>query len=387
MTTDNANATRLKRLYFLDNLRTTIIFLVVLYHAGGVYESAGTWASFWIVDDPDTNNISGIVGLVVDIFMMSTLFFISGYLAPPSLKSKTARQFLVSKFRRLMIPWMVAVLTLIPLYKVIFLYSRNLPQEQWTTYFHFSSGNISSQNWLWFLPVLFLFNLLYLLFAGLNVAPARIPFKLAVATVFAIGVAYSFGMEFFHLTGWTLTPLLDFQNERILIYFLMFLLGTLGYQQQLFTAKPSGNALYITVTATSWVPINIYVWFLLLPWIVPGTVFVTPIADRVILWLSFHLSLLSLMYLMIESFRRYVDRTGPLWDALNQNSYYVYIIHVVVLGGIALILRDTTLPSMAKYLTLAVSTYLVSTLMISLVRLVLSRRNAVTLTPKLSRGH
>lgn len=387
MTTDNANATRLKRLYFLDNLRTTIIFLVVLYHAGGVYESAGTWASFWIVDDPDTNNISGIVGLVVDIFMMSTLFFISGYLAPPSLKSKTARQFLVSKFRRLMIPWMVAVLTLIPLYKVIFLYSRNLPQEQWTTYFHFSSGNISSQNWLWFLPVLFLFNLLYLLFAGLNVAPARIPFKLAVATVFAIGVAYSFGMEFFHLTGWTLTPLLDFQNERILIYFLMFLLGTLGYQQQLFTAKPSGNALYITVTATSWVPINIYVWFLLLPWIVPGTVFVTPIADRVILWLSFHLSLLSLMYLMIKSFRRYVDRTGPLWDALNQNSYYVYIIHVVVLGGIALILRDTTLPSMAKYLTLAVSTYLVSTLMISLVRLVLSRRNAVTLTPKLSRGH
>ena len=35
-----------KRLYFLDNLRTVIIFLVILYHAGGVYESTGMWASF-----------------------------------------------------------------------------------------------------------------------------------------------------------------------------------------------------------------------------------------------------------------------------------------------------------------------------------------------------
>ena len=27
------------RIYFLDNLRTFMIFLMVLYHAGGVYES------------------------------------------------------------------------------------------------------------------------------------------------------------------------------------------------------------------------------------------------------------------------------------------------------------------------------------------------------------
>ena len=28
-----------KRIYWMDNLRTIIIFLVVLYHVGGVYES------------------------------------------------------------------------------------------------------------------------------------------------------------------------------------------------------------------------------------------------------------------------------------------------------------------------------------------------------------
>ncbi len=130
------DATKGNRIYFLDNLRTFMIFLVVLVHAGGVYESSGIWAFFWIVDDPATNDLSGIINLIVDIFVMSTIFFVSGFFSPLSLKNKKGWAFLKSKFKRLMIPWIVAVLTLIPIYKIIFLYSRNLPQESWTTYFH-----------------------------------------------------------------------------------------------------------------------------------------------------------------------------------------------------------------------------------------------------------
>ena len=66
------------RLCWVDNLRTIIIFLVVLYHIGGVYESAGLWASFWIVDDPSTIVWVGIVGIMFDIFVMPAMFFISG---------------------------------------------------------------------------------------------------------------------------------------------------------------------------------------------------------------------------------------------------------------------------------------------------------------------
>ena len=57
------NAIRGNRICWLDNIRTFMIFLVVLVHAGGVYESSGTWASFWIVDDPSTNNLSGLLFL------------------------------------------------------------------------------------------------------------------------------------------------------------------------------------------------------------------------------------------------------------------------------------------------------------------------------------
>ncbi len=150
-----------KRIHWLDNLRTITILLVVLYHVGGVYEAAGLWASFWIVDDPNTISWVGIVGIIFDIMVMPIMFFVSGYLTPASLKSKSSLEFIKGKFKRLMIPWVIAVLTLIPLYKAIFLYSRGLPQEHWSTYFHITNPN--SQNWLWFLPVLFAFDMLYLL--------------------------------------------------------------------------------------------------------------------------------------------------------------------------------------------------------------------------------
>ncbi|UCF14132.1 MAG: acyltransferase family protein, partial [Phycisphaerales bacterium] len=94
-----------------------------MIHASGVYESSGTWASFWIVDDPSTNNLSGLIFLISDIFMMPIIFFISGFFAPLSVKNKKGWVFLRSRFKRLMIPWIIAVLTLIPIYKVIFLYS------------------------------------------------------------------------------------------------------------------------------------------------------------------------------------------------------------------------------------------------------------------------
>lgn len=119
---------------------------------------------------------------------MSTIFFVSGYLTPLSLRSKSGRQFLKGKFKRLMLPWLSAILTLIPLYKLIYLYSRDLPQQYWTTYFHWSN-EMWGQNWLWFLPVLFLFDLLYVLLSQTNIRLPKISLRQAAAAVFLIGFA------------------------------------------------------------------------------------------------------------------------------------------------------------------------------------------------------
>jgi len=361
------------RIYFLDNLRTFMIFLVVLVHAGWVYESSGIGALFWIVDDPSINNLSGIINLILDIFIMPTMFFISGYFTPLSMKNRKGWRFLKAKFKRLIIPWTIAVLTLIPLYKIIFLYSRNLPQENWTTYFHWSNG-ILSQNWLWFLPVLFLFDILYLLFSKVKIRIPKISPKGAVLGTFLIGFVYSVSMDIFGLRGWTKIGLLDFQNERLLIYFMVFLLGALCFRLKVFEAKPESKMLYLIANSIAWIPITVYIFFLLYPWFRPGNFIVSKIIDRLIVWFSFHLSLLCLAYVMIETFRRYQDKQDRLRNELNRNSYYVYIIHVIVMGCIALTMLNTAIPSLLKYLILTVSTYVASNLIIYFYRKVIKSK-------------
>jgi fucose 4-O-acetylase-like acetyltransferase len=363
MTTTAQLATRGKRIHWMDNLRTVIIFLVVLYHVGGVYEAAGMWGWFWIVDDPATITWVGILGIVFDIIVMPTMFFISGYLTPASLKNKTGWGFLTGKFKRLMIPWVIAVFTLIPLYKVIFLYSRNLPQEHWSTYFHITNPN--SQNWLWFLPMLFMFDMLYLLLSKANIRVPNLSLKGAVLGTFLVGLVYSYSIGgVLGFRSWTLTPLIDFENERLLVYFMAFLLGTLCFQQNIFAEKPQSKTLYTIVNSIAWVPITGHIFARLWPFFYPEGFAVTPLY-RLIWHLSFYLSLLCLMYVMIETFWRYFDGPGRLWSELNKNSYGVYIIHVIVIGVFGTLLLNVNLPAVVKYLLLIVLTYVGSNLIVS----------------------
>ena len=341
----------------------------MFYHVGGVYEAVGSWSDFWIVDDAATITWVGIVGIVFDIFIMPTMFFISGYLTPPSLKNRSGWSFVGRKFRRLMVPWVVAVFTLIPLYKVIFLYSRNLPQEHWTTYFHFSAENISGQSWLWFLPLLFVFNLLYLLLSKVNIKMPNISLKTAVFATFILSFIYSFGIGWVvDFRSWTNSALLDFENERLVMYFLVFLLGALYFQRDAFAELSKSKLMYNILNGVSWIPVTAHIFMRLYPFFFPDGFAFTPMY-RFLWWFSFYLSLLCMMWTMIESFWRYVNKTGPVWGELNRNSYGVYINHVILIGVFGTLLLNWNVSGLVKYSILIISTYVVSNLIVSVYRL------------------
>src|SRR5665811_1773629 len=97
------------RIYFLDNLRTLLILLVVVLHSGLVYESV--LESNWIVIDPVKSNSIVLIPMDLDLFMLFSIFFISGYFITFSLKSKSAWGFILSKFKRILLPWLIAVFT------------------------------------------------------------------------------------------------------------------------------------------------------------------------------------------------------------------------------------------------------------------------------------
>jgi peptidoglycan/LPS O-acetylase OafA/YrhL len=349
------------RLYFLDNLRTFLIFLVVLFHAGVVYDKNGIGTGWWIVVDPSDSDLPGLMNLMLDIFIMPTIFFVSGFFASVSIRKGTAA-FLKTRLERLMLPWAIAVFTLIPLCKVIFLLSRGMPQEHWTTYFHFTNG-IYSMNWLWFLPALFIFDSLYAGLSKLNLPTDRLDLKTAVTGVFVLSLAYSVTIGALDLYGWTKTFLVDFQNERIVPYFLVFLLGSLCQKRGVLETGEKKRKLYVAIAATAWIPMNLYAIVLINFFVRPGKYFVSLPVDRILMFVGLYLSMLAMIYLTVATFRNWFNGQSRLSRELAGLSYGVYIIHVPVMGVIAMALAASSMPGILEYLIVAAAAWAGSNLL------------------------
>lgn len=365
-----------KRLYFLDNLRTVLIFFVVMYHAAIVYQSG--FEATWIVSDPVKSKSIGLLGLVIDSFVMFTIFFISGYFISSSIKYKTNWVFIKSKLKRIVLPWLLAVITFIPLYKIIFLYSRGFSQDVWYTYFHFFEregsnlsvfANAPTQSWLWFLPVLFLFQCLYLILYRLNVFTIKISFKKAVVVTFALALLYSKTIAFLDLKGWTYSLLLDFQTERLLPYFLIFLLGALCNKCAVLKNYSRNKKLYIMANVVLSISLTVYIVVALNYFfniVYPGRnyYFISKGIDSIAYYGSSLLTMLTILYILIDLFALKFNRTNRFMQILSKGSYNVYIVHMVVIGVIAIPLLNIDLNPLLKFVILTLTSFTISHLII-----------------------
>lgn len=364
------------RMFFLDNLRTFLIIMVVVLHAGIVYEPI--LQDYWIISDPDKSNSIGLIRMYLDLFVMFTLFFISGYFVRISVQNKPTTGFILSKVKRIMTPWLIAVLTLIPAYKAIFLYSRGLPQEAWYTYFHIFTrsdadwgtyANHPTQSWLWFLPVLFLFQMIYLGLYKTNLLRFRITRTQGVILTFFVGVVYSMAIAHFNLSGWYHSTFLHFQNERLLVYLGAFLFGSLCNKSGVFNKAIPDKKMFIYSNVALGVGLMVFTATalnLFFNMIEPGRnfYFISPFVDRLAYYASTVFSMLGFLYVLVYTFRRHLNWTNKLMAELNRNSYTVYIIHMVVLGLIALPMLNVPISGFWKFIFLSLFTFVVSNALI-----------------------
>jgi len=103
-------------LYFVDNLRTYIIVLVVLHHLAIVY---GTGYIFYYVE-PAYNDALAYIVLAIftainQAYFMGLLFLISGHFSPGSLDRKGPKLFVRDRLIRLGIPLVVFYFVLNPI--------------------------------------------------------------------------------------------------------------------------------------------------------------------------------------------------------------------------------------------------------------------------------
>jgi hypothetical protein len=171
------------------------------------------------------------------------------------------------------------------------------------------------------------------------------------------------------LTGWRHSWFLEFQRERLLPYFLVFLLGALAYREKVFDASKNIRQ-YILANVVLTLGLGIFTAValnLFFNLVDPGRnyFFISDPVDRTVYYATALLSMFGFLYISLYTFRFHFNKTNALLRQLDRNSYAVYIIHLIVLGVIALALLPLPLPAFGKFLLLTGLTFIVSNVLVS----------------------
>ena len=169
METKTLTAPAPARLAWIDNIRWTMIAMVVLMHACVTYSGMGSW----FYNEPTTQDIAStlvfsVYQMFAQAFFMGLLFFLAGTLVPGAYDRKGFLRFLGDRAVRLGVPSLVFMLILDPLTNLI----RELGTGSavtwaaflsWYRGFVLSGDFLSASGPLWFAVALLIFSLVYAL--------------------------------------------------------------------------------------------------------------------------------------------------------------------------------------------------------------------------------
>ena len=348
-----------KRIHYLDNLRTCLVF------AGIFFAALGNFRPFPLLHPYVPAPMHSIEGLAVDflynlaiVFIVPAIFFISAYFGASSLRIHMIRPYFKNKWTRLGWPWLIGTVLLAP--ELLYLASRSCGSHGdgpafslihppfWSAYF---------QSPFFFIGLLLLFHLALMgakkwrrsLFQRAAAAPPSAGI-LAVFYVLQLAVAAAF---FGLLLAAHRAP--DFWFPLYVLYLaamcgLYFCFGAYAFRHRWFTAGgyvPSavhivGAALLLgVVVASSHITMGISVF-------ISGMLFP--------LLLFFSILQLPLLLALLAAFAKWGDKETAKTKLAAGLSYPLYVVSDTLIQNTAYFLQPLSLGAPLKcILTLALS--------------------------------
>jgi hypothetical protein len=353
------------RLAFVDNVRWTMILLVISMHAADTYSPLGNW---YYVERPPLSPLTLLFFAAwqsyLQSFFMGLLFLVAGVFVPASLDRRSPAGFLAERGFRLGLPVLFYMLVLGPITEYFFAHSWTSTEpttfaREWVK--HIYTGEVLQENGpLWFCLALLIFCAVYALCRALRRAPASAahpwaPPGPAALTGFALGMAAAtFMTDVLLPEKWGV--LLNMHLRDFPQYVLMFVAGTLAGRGQWLTRLPARTVLR---WAAFVLPLAAAAWLGL---ILGGGV-LAPGGSRTLagwhwqaavrdLWEAF--SCVALSGAVLVLFRARFNRQGPPERFLSANAFSVYVFHPPVVIGTARLLTLLRWHPLLKFFTLTV---------------------------------
>jgi fucose 4-O-acetylase-like acetyltransferase len=345
------------RLLFIDNIRWSMIILVLSMHASDTYSPFGNW---YYVDRPKgglesgfgTEIFFGVYQSVLQAFFMALLFFIAGYFSADAYDRKGFSIFIRDRLLRLGLPTLLYMFVIGPLTQ--YFLSRTWGTggfgHQWRV--HLGDGEwLSETGPMWFCAALLIFSVLYgvarlagwteprLKAGGIRGAGVAIfVFAMAVAT-FVVRVGISEG-----------TSVLNMHPGDFPQYVLMYTAGAYGYRGNWLGGLPDRVCIrWATIALLFSVPL--FATLLLFGGGLQGDTSAYSGGFNLVsagkcLWEA--LVCVGMGLLLLAIYRRHFNSQGPLARWLSDNAFGVYLIHPPILIGSAMLLHSLVLNAIAK---------------------------------------
>ena len=362
------------RIFYIDNLRIFLSFLVVAHHWALANGGPGDWYL-------TRNNLSLFGNLLLgefvatnQAFFMGFFFLISGYLVPGSYDRKGGTRFLKERLIRLGIPLVFYILILSPV--IHFVAARY--SGAWTGNFQgfiVNSTGIFSYGPLWFVMLLLIFSLLYHLIRRFTGRPLFAPTgkqitgaTLAIILLGVIVITYAFRIVS-PVGRWL--PVLGIQPAHVTQYVTCFGMGIFLYRRkslEQLSFRTSRNFLIIS-------QVLILVLF-------PALFLLTGKSDQTELFMG-GLSAYSLVYTVWEQFvalgmiigllgifARYFNNQTIFLKDLSRHSYALYVFHSLGLVALSIMLGTFMANPILRFTLLLLPALLLCYLLAKLILLI-----------------
>jgi hypothetical protein len=380
------------RIVFLDNIRSLIIVLVLIFHSGASY---GT-VEFWPFHDSTPNGIIDFFMFLCDVFFMAVMFFIAGYFFLADLLKKGLLKFIKSKLERLGLPWIIITVIILPIldyihYMVNFK-RQSLPMVTFMKYWILCMKKIGEftigwmdmstyyymidnfyQRYMWFISLLLFFFIIFALWysfkpyiikqnhPGLNVKDSKRDIQNIVSIASILMIVLFSIVRFmvypeFMSNGWfSLGNIVQFQFGKIVIYGCFFGLGIRAYSGRWFTGNNGfGKWWGWAIVCFCFFGLNMLVLKNL------SSSENQTIIAKTAFCIFYPLWAFSFLGFFISFAYRYWNKPTKFNKKLAKNSYNMYLVHYIIPFTFPLLLSHISIPIIIKFIIVSIVTLVFS---------------------------
>jgi len=360
--TSPGNAIPRPRICFIDNLRWTMIVLVISMHAADTYSPLGSW----YYTDRQPLSLASLLTfaawqMYLQAFFMGLLFFIAGFFVPSAYDRRGPSLFVRDRTIRLGLPVLFYMFVLGPL-------TEYFCSKSWTSTEPTSFGNewlkhirngefLQESGPLWFCLALLIFSTVYAVWRSSRATNARSladiqpPTTLQLICFAVLMAIVTFVVRLFVPPGATVLNLHlgDFPQ-----YVLMFCAGILAARGRNTLALDESAATHWLMTV---LPIGFVIWLIVL--LKGGATSGNGDAyaggwhwqaASMNAWESF--TCIAMSYGLLAIFKTRFNTQGPVARFLSGNAFSVYVFHPPLVVMTARVLHWVAWPALPKFVAL-----------------------------------